>query len=158
MVLPVPGGPNKRTPLTASAATPSWYKRGYFKGYVMHCRRTSFTDPRPPIISQVTPISCGEITFVAKACCVLLIIYRIVDKSQEIITLNSFRLYYCYNKIIWSQTSNYISNLVIQNNNITFSCLSMARSAISSLERTLGLPIRGEATFITTPKAVSSAH
>mmetsp|Transcript_44052 Transcript_44052/g.76791 ORF Transcript_44052/g.76791 Transcript_44052/m.76791 type:complete len:212 (+) Transcript_44052:804-1439(+) len=66
MVLPVPGGPKSRTPLTASEATPSWYSLGYLRGYVMHCRSISFTSSNPPIISYVTPISCGEITFPTK--------------------------------------------------------------------------------------------
>ena len=43
MVLPVPGGPKSSTPFTASAATPSLYNRGYFRGYVTHCLSVSFT-------------------------------------------------------------------------------------------------------------------
>mmetsp|Transcript_761 Transcript_761/g.1356 ORF Transcript_761/g.1356 Transcript_761/m.1356 type:complete len:281 (+) Transcript_761:496-1338(+) len=62
IVLPVPGGPNKSTPFTASLAIPSLYRCGNFKGYVMLCRSSSLTSASPPIMSYVTPISCGETT------------------------------------------------------------------------------------------------
>ena len=32
----LPGGPKSKTPLTASAATPSRYNLGYLRGYVTH--------------------------------------------------------------------------------------------------------------------------
>ena len=41
--IPLPGGPKSSTPLTASAATPSLYNRGYLRGYVTHCLSVSFT-------------------------------------------------------------------------------------------------------------------
>jgi hypothetical protein len=34
--LDLPGGPKSKTPFTASAATPSRYNLGYFRGYVTH--------------------------------------------------------------------------------------------------------------------------
>lgn len=63
-----PGGPKSSTPLTASFAMPSLYKCGNLRGYVMHCLRSSLAPPSPPIMSYVTPISFGRITFVTRAC------------------------------------------------------------------------------------------
>mmetsp|Transcript_50192 Transcript_50192/g.106891 ORF Transcript_50192/g.106891 Transcript_50192/m.106891 type:complete len:276 (-) Transcript_50192:1650-2477(-) len=59
MVLPVPGGPNSSTPLTASLAMPSLYRCGNLSGYVMLCLSSSLTSPSPPIMSYVTPMSWG---------------------------------------------------------------------------------------------------
>mmetsp|Transcript_805 Transcript_805/g.1914 ORF Transcript_805/g.1914 Transcript_805/m.1914 type:complete len:289 (-) Transcript_805:1498-2364(-) len=67
MVLPVPGGPNSKTPLTASRAIPSLYKWGNLSGYVILCLKSSFTSDKPPIMSYVTPISCGDTTWDTKA-------------------------------------------------------------------------------------------
>mmetsp|Transcript_39568 Transcript_39568/g.71276 ORF Transcript_39568/g.71276 Transcript_39568/m.71276 type:complete len:226 (+) Transcript_39568:551-1228(+) len=67
MVLPVPGGPNNKTPLTASLAIPSLYRCGNFNGYVTLCRNNSFTSPSPPIMSYVTPMSWGETQFGIRA-------------------------------------------------------------------------------------------
>mmetsp|Transcript_4850 Transcript_4850/g.14017 ORF Transcript_4850/g.14017 Transcript_4850/m.14017 type:complete len:277 (-) Transcript_4850:1722-2552(-) len=67
IVFPVPGGPNSRTPFTASRAMPSLYKCGNFNGYVMLWRSNSFTSDRPPIMSYVTPMSCGDATCEIKA-------------------------------------------------------------------------------------------
>mmetsp|Transcript_16866 Transcript_16866/g.58698 ORF Transcript_16866/g.58698 Transcript_16866/m.58698 type:complete len:253 (+) Transcript_16866:474-1232(+) len=61
-VLPVPGGPNRSTPLTAPAATPSAYSSGYLSGNVMASRSAAFAWSRPPMESNVTLTSDGWTT------------------------------------------------------------------------------------------------
>mmetsp|Transcript_2579 Transcript_2579/g.5398 ORF Transcript_2579/g.5398 Transcript_2579/m.5398 type:complete len:220 (-) Transcript_2579:707-1366(-) len=62
IVFPVPGGPKSKTPLTASRAIPSLYRCGNFRGYVILCLSNSLTSDNPPIMSYVTPMSCGDTT------------------------------------------------------------------------------------------------
>mmetsp|Transcript_1818 Transcript_1818/g.5290 ORF Transcript_1818/g.5290 Transcript_1818/m.5290 type:complete len:226 (+) Transcript_1818:1366-2043(+) len=62
IVLPVPGGPNRRTPLVGLVRAPRLKSSGRCSGSITTSRRDALTASRAPMSSKVVPTSSGGMT------------------------------------------------------------------------------------------------